>query len=222
VKDVLAILRKEWRNFVGSEKGVFAVYAILVFVWSFLPLYNNLGSFALGGAVWWLFFSVIVSGNFANTVFVAERMSGSMEILLTSGFSRNGVLFGKVLFVMIMSGVIGALCFCLSIAWIGLSGHAALLFGPSLLYAVALYASGTFLNAAAGAWMSIRLSSPRLIPFVNILLVGVVCGVYYALFFTACMSAWALPALLLAVGCVFCALAKRDFNGEKIIAPVDV
>jgi ABC-type Na+ efflux pump permease subunit len=219
---MLAILRKEWRNFVGSEKGVFAVYGILVFVWSFLPLYNNLGSFALGGAVWWLFFSVIVSGNFANTVFVAERMSGSMEILLTSGFSRNGVLFGKVLFVMILSGVIGGLCLCLSLVWIGLSGHAAHLFGPSLLYAVALYASGTFMNAAAGAWMSIRLSSPRLIPFVNILLVGLVCGMYYALFFTACMSEWMLPALLLAVGCVFCALAKKDFDGEKIIAPVDV
>jgi ABC-type transport system involved in cytochrome c biogenesis permease component len=219
MNDVLAILRKEWRNFAGSEKGVFAVYAILIFVWSFLPLYNNLGSFALGGAVWWLFFSVIVSGNFANTVFVSERMSGAMEILLTSGFSRNGVLFGKVLFVMIMSGVIGALCFGLSFVWICLSDHAAFLFGPSLVYAALLYASGTFMNAGAGAWMSIRLSSPRLIPFVNILFVGLVCGVYYELSF---ISEWMLPVLLMAAGCGFCALAKRDFDGEKIIAPIDV
>lgn len=219
---MLTMLRKEWRNFVGSEKGVFAVYVILVFVWSFMPLYNNFGSFALGGAVWWLFFSVIVSGNFANTVFVAERMSGSMEILLTSGFSRNGVLFGKVLFVMVMSAVIGTVCFGLSLLWVVLSGHAALVLGSSLLYAVLLYSSGTFLNAAAGAWMSIRLSSPRLIPFVNILFMVCVCTAYYVLSRSFPVSEWLLSGLLCVAGAVFLALAKRDFNGERIIAPVDV
>jgi ABC-type transport system involved in multi-copper enzyme maturation permease subunit len=217
-----AILRKEWRTFIGSEKGVFAVYAILVFSWSFLPLYNNLGSFALGGAVWWLFFSVIVSGNFANTSFVAERMNGSMEVLLTSGFSRDCVLFGKVVFVIIMSVVIGTVCFCLSLLWVVLLGHASMLFGTSLLFAALLYASGTFMNASAGAWMSIRLSSPRLIPFVNILLVGCVCGLYYALYCTVPVSEWLLSCLLFCAGCVFLFLAKKDFNGEKIIAPVDL
>jgi ABC-type transport system involved in multi-copper enzyme maturation permease subunit len=222
MKDMFAILEKEWRTFTGSEKGVFIVYAILILTWSFLPLYNNLGSFALGGTVWWLFFSVIISGNFAQTVFVTERMSGSMEILLTSGFSRDGVLFGKILFVMVMSIAIGGLCIGLSLAWIALKGHAALLPGTSLLYAALLYVAGTFMNAAAGAWMSIRLSSPRLIPFVTILLVGLVCGVYYALFFAVPASEWLLSALLFCAGCVFLALARKDFNGEKIIAPVDV
>ena len=160
MNDVISILRKEWRTFTGSEKGVFVVYAILVLVWSFMPLYNNAGSFALGGAVWWLFFSVIVSGNFANTVFVAERMSGSMEILLTCGFSREGVLFGKVLFVMVMSAIVGSLLLGLSLVWFLLSGSAAPAIGPSFLDAVLLYAAGTFLNATAGAWMSIRLASP--------------------------------------------------------------
>jgi ABC-type Na+ efflux pump permease subunit len=222
MKDMFAILEKEWRTFTGSEKGVFIVYAILILTWSFLPLYNNLGSFALGGTVWWLFFSVIISGNFAQTVFVTERMSGSMEILLTSGFSRDGVLFGKILFVMVMSIAIGGLCIGLSLAWIVLEGHVALLFGQSLLYAALLYVAGTFMNASAGAWMSIRLSSPRLIPFVTILLVGLVCGLYYALVRAFPFPEWLLSALLFCAGCVFLALARKDFNGEKIIAPVDV
>jgi ABC-type Na+ efflux pump permease subunit len=222
MNDIRSILTKESRNFTGSEKGVFVVYAILVLVWSFMPLYNSAGSFALGGAVWWLFFSVIVSGNFANSVFVAERMSGSMEILLTCGFSRGGVLFGKVLFIMAMSAIVGTVCFCLSLLWIVVSGRAALALGPSFLYAALLYAAGTFLNATAGAWMSIRLSSPRLIPFVNILFVGCVFAVYYELNFALAVSEWLLCGLLFAAGGIFLALAKKDFDGEKIIAPVDV
>jgi ABC-type Na+ efflux pump permease subunit len=219
VKDILLILKKEWRSFAGSEKGVFAVYGILVFVWSFLPLYNDL---SFGGPVWWLFFSVIVSGNFANTVFVAERLSGSMEILLTSGFSRAGVLMGKIIFVMLMSLAIGGLCFGLSFVWVALTGRLHLYATESFLIGALLYCAGTFMNAAAGAWMSIRLSSPRLIPFVNLLFVGLVFGIYYALRLTAPVPVWLLVVFLAASGIVFLLLAKKDFNGEKIIAPLDV
>ena len=222
MKDSVTILKKEWRNFTGSEKGVFVVYGIIIFVWSFLPLYNNTGSFALSGAVWWLFFSVIVSGNFANTVFVAERMSGSMEILLTCGFSRNGVLYGKILFVVLMSVAIGSLCFGLSLFWIAVLSQMHPVSGTSLAMSSLLYCSGTLLNATAGAWMSIRLSSPRLIPFVNILIIGLVCGVYYALYYTAWVSEWFLISLLIVFAAVFFLLAKKDFHGEKVIAPVDI
>lgn len=219
MKDILLILKKEWRSFAGSEKGVFTVYGILVFVWSFLPLYNDL---AFGGAVWWLFFSVIVSGNFANTVFVSERMSGSMEILLTSGFSRTGVLMGKIIFVMLMSLVIGGLCFGLSFVWVALTGRLHLYATQPMLFGALLYCTGTFMNAAAGAWMSIRLSSPRLIPFVNLLFVGLVFGVYYAVRSAVPVPVWLLVLFLAVAGILFLLLAQKDFNGEKIIAPLDV
>jgi ABC-type transport system involved in multi-copper enzyme maturation permease subunit len=222
VRDIALILKKEWRNFTGSEKGVFAVYGILIFVWSFLPLYNAPGSFAFDGAIWWLFFSVIVSGNFANAVFVSERLSGSMEILLTCGFSRNSVLMGKIIFVMLMSVAIGGLCFGLSFVWIAVTGRPQLFAAESLLFGALLYCAGTFMNAAAGAWMSIRLSSPRLIPFVNLLFVGLVCGMYYALRYAVPVSGWLLVLFLAAAGLAFLLLAKKDFNGEKIIAPLDV
>ena len=222
MRDIALILKKEWRNFTGSEKGVFAVYGILIFVWSFLPLYNAPGSFAFDGAVWWLFFSVIVSGNFANSVFVSERLSGSMEILLTCGFPRSGVLMGKIIFVILMSVVIGGLCFGLSFVWIEVTGRPQLFTAGSLLFGALLYCAGTFMNAAAGAWMSIRMSSPRLIPFVNLLFVGLVCGMYYALRYAVAVPGWLLVFFLAAAGLVFLLLAKKDFNGEKIIAPLDV
>jgi len=222
MKDIVAVVKKEWHGFAGSEKGIFAIYIILIFVWSFLPLNNSLGSFALSGSIWWLFFSVIVTGNFASSIFVSERLNGSMEILLTSGLSRIGVLAGKILFVVIMSVVIGILCFGLSLCWVFFSGHSGLFPGQSFAFAFLLYLSGTFMNATAGAWMSIRMSSPRLIPFVNILLVGIVCAVYYALSGLISLSSWTLVGLLCLAGCIFCFTAIKDFNGEKIIAPIDV
>jgi ABC-type Na+ efflux pump permease subunit len=222
MNDSVTILKKEWHNFTGSEKGVFVVYGIIIFVWSFLPLYNDVGSFAMSGTVWWLFFSVIVSGNFANSVFVSERLSGSMEILLSSGFSRGGVLYGKILFVVLMSICIGGLCFALSFLWVVCSSQLYLFMGRSLAASWLLYCCGTLLNATAGAWMSIRLSSPRLIPFVNILIIGIVCGIYYALHIAAPVSEWLLIVLLLVCSVVFLLLAKKDFNGEKVIAPVDI
>ena len=52
MKKLNAIIGKEWAGFLGSERGVFSVYGILVLSWSFLPLYKGLGT----GPIWWLFF----------------------------------------------------------------------------------------------------------------------------------------------------------------------
>jgi len=218
---ILSIFKKEWHCFKGSEKGVFIVYSILLFVWSFFPL-NNVSTVAMSGSLWWLFFSVIISGNFASTVFVAERLSGSMEILLTSGYSRNAVLFGKMLFVMTLSIVIGILCLGLSFVWIMVSGHSQIAFGQAIFFAALVYSAGTFMNAASGAWLSVVLSSPRLLPFINVLVVGMICAIYSALHIFCGFAEWQLGLLLIIAGFVFLQLAKKEFNSEKIVAPLDV
>jgi ABC-type Na+ efflux pump permease subunit len=222
VKDIIAVLEKEWRNFTGSEKGVFIVFGVLVLSWSFLSRNNALGTSSDFNAVWWLFFSIVVCTNFANTVFVTERISGSMEILLTSGFPRNAVLFGKILFVMEVSVAIGAACVGLSLAWIALSGALCPAVTRQVLAGLLLYCCGVFMNASAGAWMSIRFSSFRIIPFVNIFILSLICAVYYTLPAAVRASQWPLMLGLAVAGAVFLLCAIRDFNGEKIIAPVDL
>ena len=92
MKKLNAIIGKEWAGFLGSERGVFSVYGILVLSWSFLPLYKGLGT----GPIWWLFFSVVISGNFTNTVFVSERLSGSMELPAHVGFFARRGAVGKI------------------------------------------------------------------------------------------------------------------------------
>lgn len=219
---VLSILRKEGRNFAGSEKGVFVVFGILILSWSFLSRNNTLNSSDIFNSIWWLFFSVVVCSNFANTVFVTERINGSMEILLTSGFSRNAVLFGKILFVMVVSIVIGFASIALSLVWLAVFDRMAGAFVHQALRGASLYCCGVFLNATAGAWMSIRFSSFRIIPFVNIFIVALICTIYYALPADVRSSEWRLMPALAASGILFLLFAVKDFNGEKVIAPVDL
>jgi ABC-type Na+ efflux pump permease subunit len=217
MKKLEAIIAKEWMNFLGSERGVFAVYAILILSWSFLPLYKGLGA----GHVWWLFFSVVISGNFTNTVFVSERLSGSMEILLTSGFSRDAVLWGKSLFIIAVSCAIGLLCVAISRIWVSLWGAAdAGAWDADVMYGVGLYCAGTCMNVGCGAWTSVRLQSPRLIPFVGILLMSLTVAGFSALLYVAAVPQWALVIVLLCLAIVFFIMARKDFNGERIIQPI--
>ncbi len=211
------IVRKEWKNFLGSERGVFVIYAVLVLFWSFLPLNKDLGN----GPIWWLFFSVIISGNFSNTVFVSERLSGSMEILLTCGFSRDAVLFGKVAFVLLMSIAIGAACFSLSLVWLLLaSGLSHVSVSSETLSSAALFVAGALMNVSCGAWLSIRLQSPRIIPFMTIIILALVVSGFSGLASVCHAPQWILGLVLAAAGGVFLFFAKKEFHGEKVIAPI--
>jgi ABC-type Na+ efflux pump permease subunit len=214
------ILRKEWACFTGSEKGVFIVYAILVFVWSFLPRYNAAGGPGFLAGIWWLSLSVIVSSGFANSVFVAERINGSMEILLSCGFSRNAVVLGKTAFVVLVSAAMGAVCLLLSLAWS--LGNLQFFLVLSALTNLLLYTGGAFMGAAAGAWMSIRFSSPRIMPFANLFLVIVICAAYYIAAQFVPVSEWVLFLMTAVAGSAFLWRAIKDFHGEKVIAPVDM
>jgi hypothetical protein len=218
MKQIKAIIKKEWLNFLGSEHGVFVVYAVLIFAWSFIPLTKVSGT----GQVWWLFFSVIISGNFANTVFVSERLNGSMEILLTSGLTRNAVLYGKILFITIMSIFIGLTCCCIAAIWIDLYGQPRMLFFTDMASGAALYCVGTLMNVACSAWLSIRLQSPRIIPVISILLMAVFVALYYFLTYIVYASGGLLYVILGSAAMIFFFFAKMEFNGERVVHPVDM
>jgi hypothetical protein len=54
------------------------------------------------------------------------------------------------------------------------------------------------------------------------LIIALLCVAYYALYFAVAVNEWVLPILLFVSGALFLFFAKKDFDGEKIIAPLDV
>jgi ABC-type Na+ efflux pump permease subunit len=210
MKKLNAILQKEWLNFKGSERGVFFIYCLLILLWSLFPLNREFGS----GPVWWLFFSVIISGTFSNSVFVSERLNGTMEILLTSGFSRDTVFFGKTAFVLLMTITIGAICSALSMVWLTLAGEVVI--GIKMAEDGFFFCAGSLMNVTFAAFMSLRLQSPRIIPFLTLMLMAVIAAIFYAL----SSPLWLLGGLLTALAGIFGTFARKEFHGEKVIQPI--
>lgn len=217
MKDLKTIIFKEWKCFTGSDRGVFILYAVLIISWSLFLAGGNDSSLRTG-PLWLVFFSVVVAANFSNTVFISERISGALEILMTSGLSRSSILFGKMSFVMVMSLLFGAMCLGLASVW------QQIIFdydSTSLVpFDFLVYASSVFLNTAVSAFLSVRMSNPKLLHLTNLLLIGCIIAVFTFLNQFCQLPEIFLPLFLILAGLVSSILAKNEFNSERILQPV--
>jgi len=170
------------------------------------------------GPLWLVFFSVVISANFSNTVFIAERIHGILEILLTCGLSRRDILFGKFIFVAGMSYIIGLVCIAFSFVW-----HIVLYNGTEIHFSIndlLLYGAAVFMNTASSAYLSIRMINPRMLHLANILLLGSLVTVYSVVTCYIPISSNVLSFILVLIGIIGIAAARRLYESEKIIQPV--
>ncbi len=220
MKGARLIFKKEWLGFLAGERSSFVVYGMLVLLWSSLIATNLASDAGMAGTFWWIFFSVIISSNFGNTVFIAERLSGSMEILLVSGVTRKAILFGKITFVICMTAMIGALCYALAHIWLLVQRNGPSPAGESFWLQASLYLAATVMNACSAAWLSLRLPNPRLAHFANLFGLALIIGVYAALQTFLAVSAWWLILILLACAGFFARAALKDLYSERVVQPV--
>lgn len=213
------IFRKEWMSFTGSDRSVFFVYAILVIGWGMLlaTSQDSPGSYL---PLWIALFSVIVAANFSATVFVAERVSGSLEVLLTSGVSRNGILYGKLLFVVGMTLVIGAGCAGFSVLVKPLFAEAREYGTGTTLSGCVIYCAAAFLNAACSAWLSVVLPNPRLLHLLSLFMISGIMALQMVLSVYFPVPPLSGAGVMAVAGVFFSVLAQREYNSERIIKPV--
>ena len=217
MKELKTVIYKEWKCFIDSDRGIFILYTVLVLSWSFFLVGGNDSSLRTG-PLWLVFFSVVVAANFSNTVFISERISGALEILITSGLSRSSILFGKMSFVMGMSLVIGGSCMGLSCLWQYLMYDNEVAVLRSIDFFT--YAASAFVNTAGSAFLSVRMPNPRLLHLANLFLTGCVIAVYTILSLYYPVPDFFLPLFLILIGLAGSILAKNEFNSERILQPV--
>lgn len=212
------IFKNEMNSYFKSDKGLFFLNLVLVLVWGMMfssylmkDLYTNTGT------LWFVFFSVIISSNFSNSTFISERMNGMLEILLVSGIPRKDILFGKVLHVFTLSSIMGILVYFIGILVIMLNGFeiSSELFS-SMMMILPLYFAACFLNICAAAWLSVKLSNPRFIHFVNLFILAFL---YLPNLFLNLSNNVFLIFLLL-IGCVFYLLALKEYRSENVTKPL--
>lgn len=211
------VFAKEWKVFLGADRGIFFLYAFLILSWSFMLITPGT-TFAQSGDLWLIFFSVIVSANFTNTVFIAERINGNLEILITSGITRKAMLSGKMLFTAGMSIVIGGICCGLSFVWNHVLGDGTPLTldsGDFLSFVLAV-----FFNTASGAYFSVKLANPRVLHLSNLLLLAGVVTAYSLLDSYIPLPSWSLQLVLALPAGALTLLAYRIYESEKLLQPV--
>ncbi|MDR2693926.1 MAG: hypothetical protein LBB74_06895 [Chitinispirillales bacterium] len=214
---MLTVVRKELKCF-GGDKGQFIIYALMSALWSLALFSGGFNGDAAGGRFWCVFFAVIVASGFSGTVFISERVTGTLEILITSGISRDAVLFGKMVFAVGMSMAVGLLCAVFALIWgFALGAGASVRLG---INDAALYASTVFLNAAVSACLSVRMGNPRFLHFINLFMTAALLAAYIAVSFLFAASWPFLAAGFLLLGTLFTFLARREFAGERITRPV--
>lgn len=215
MNDIRTILLKEWKCFTGSDKGVYILYVVLIISWSF---FLAGGDSANSGPLWLVFFSVVIAANFSNTVFISERISGALEVLITSGLSRNSILFGKMFFVMAMTLVIGAMCIGLAGIWhYFIYDYGEIRFRAFDLFT---YTASAFVNIAGSAFLSVRMSNPRLLQLANLFILACIITGFTVLTQFYYIPEIVLPILLTFIGIGASILAKKEFNSERILQPV--
>jgi ABC-type transport system involved in multi-copper enzyme maturation permease subunit len=214
---LLTIIRKELKCF-GGDKGQFLIYALMSALWSLALFLDGAAGGAMGVRFWSVFFAVIVAAGFSGTVFISERVTGTLEVLLTSGVSRGAVFFGKMVFATGMSTAVGALCAFFALLWgFAFGAGAPIWLGAS---DAALYVSTVYLNAAVSACLSVRLGNPRFLHFINLFITAALLAAYSAVWALYAVPWPALAAGFLLTGALFTFLARREFAGERVTRPV--
>ena len=225
-KDVLLVIKNEWANFFSSDKSVFAVYSIMIVMWS-LFVGTNLTAplehpHVSTGVVWWVFFAIIVSSNFAHTSVSMERIAGAMEILLTSGLTRLSILQGKIAFVVLISTLFGCICYVFAHSWTMFMNvePKRILSISTVLLDVGTFFSACVMNACCASWAGGRITNPRLGHFISILFFGLIITIHTLLSYWFFDTTFLLIAILILSGFIFYFCAASDFKSERIIQPV--
>lgn len=232
MSSIIAIIKKEFKNFSHSGRATIFLYALIASIWGV--------AIAETGDVYLLMFlAVMIVGSFTNTVFISERVNGALEILITSGFSRRAVLFGKMAYILLMAVIMLFVCMIFSTIMSVLMQmffYDALIMNNALTSfsinfriaeAVSLYIPVAFMCVASSAYFSVRLSTPRFLHFINIFITGIITGISIIIIETYVPDGSNNPTIydnigFIAAGIFFTILADKQFSGEHPTRPTTI
>ncbi len=225
IRGIAVIVRKEFLSLLGSDRSILLLYGFVVFLWSFLFVGAGVDRSAGGTSIWLLPFSVIVVSNFSQGVFVSERLTGAIEILLICGLSRRTIMSGKMLFVWAMAVVMGLACMGLGVLWATLAAAVEAVMpisSPLSPEYLVLFASAAAFNTSFVALLSIYLPNPRMSHLVNFLAVAAIMSVYFPCAPRLVAAEYVLSGVLVLCAVIAAAGVFRGAAGERIARPVNL
>lgn len=181
IRDCILIFEREWIHIKKSDRTTIAFLALLFCIWGFYTIVNFENLFNENDYMQMMIFSLIIIGNFVNNTFIFERASGCLEILLVSGVSRYGLFLGKIIFCTVISSLFGLLCMALSLVVATFAVEKLYLDSSAISKGLVVFTLTCFYLSSWSAWLSLIVKNPRIVHFVNILLLSGAIGLYYSL-----------------------------------------
>jgi len=220
MSEIVLVFRQELLAFLKSGKSSLLLLAFTTLAWGGF-ITNKIESIDEPSSyLWVLFFSLVAGAGLSTSVFVRERVSATLEVLLTSGLERNSILLGKLLFTTAMTLLVGVGAFSISFLVRSLLYHDSLQLFDEIGVVLVLYSSSAILVSHSSALLSMTLSNPRLVQFVNFTLLTIISVLFGVFSPQGRGSLFVLSAGLLLLSILLFFLTKRAFRNEKIIQPL--
>ena len=181
------LFRHELKVFFHSGKSSLLFVLLTVISWGAMMGGHPLDTIESTTLVWVLFFSLVSSAGITTSVFIRERLTGVLEVLLTSGLSRRRIVLEKLLFSYGVVLVMGLLTFVVAIGVSGVLYDKLYSLNVVIQYFVA-YSGGALVLVSSSAWFALLLSNPRVAYLFNFLLISVLSGI--ALYLQGNSSYW--------------------------------
>jgi ABC-type Na+ efflux pump permease subunit len=220
VNSIFVIFKHEFRAFVKSGVSSILLLLFTSLAWGGVIAGKIDSIDSVTSYLWVIFFALVASAGVSSNSFVRERLSSTMEILVISGVSRTKILLGKLLFTTLTTLLVGWLALTVSII-VALSLYGSYSIGlMNIISATALYSSSAILVTTLSAFLSIALSNPRAVQFINFGVLSLISTLFSILTIYYPITIFHLVALILLLAIIFLFLAMKIFNSEKIIQPL--
>ncbi len=220
MNEIGLIYRQELKAFLKSGKSSILLVFFTVFVWGSI-ISDKVDSINSWDSILWvMFFALVAGAALCTTTFIRERLSSTLEVLILSGVERTSILYGKLLFTTTTTLFIGMTAFFVAFVIRVIFLRDAFLLFSEVGTAFLLFGAASLLVSSSTAFLSMALSNPRLVQFINITLLSVLSVAYTALSQYFGDSILIFSSVLILLSFLFSRLALRMFRSEKILQPL--
>ena len=212
----MILIRQELLAFLRGGINSLLFVGLTTLSWGIMMGSYPLSSFELTTLLWVLFYALVTSAGITSTVFIRERQSGNLEILLVSGVSRKEIALSKIAFSFGVTSLMGGVTLLVATLFsVAVFGESVTVSALAKYYVVYLF--GAALMVSSSAWLALVLDNPRTVYILNFLLLSVISVLFITLatFFES--YGMALLVIFIPLPLLFVWLTYRQLFKESVI-----
>lgn len=217
---MFTIMKYEFKSLIKSGPATIALLIFTALVWSNY-VSNQVESIEeVGSFLWVISYAFVMTAGISYSVFIRERTSGALEILLTSGIERLDIIRGKIAFATIVSSLMGVVSFGVAFIIKYLIFKADFFSYTELTEILGIYVGSTVFITSLSAFYSLLLKTPRLMQFLNFITLGILSFIYILFDVMLEIPLWYFALFLMILSSILNRITSGLFLREQVIEQI--